>query len=157
MLGGSNTMEGYFNCPAFESTQEQPPSRPRVLSVSLIFWNGRNNIWNEFVMHTWFWRSLFQLVIFWPKLARVLWQNKRDKLWKVRTLNISPEGGRGRVLPIMSYLGRLRICHLGQWKGPKGPTFEFYGFIKSRKRSIFVIDSYLNANAFTAVKRDAKF
>ena len=31
---------------------------------------------------------------------------------------------------------------------------EFYGFIKSRKRSIFVFDSYLNDSAFTAVKRD---
>ena len=39
----------------------------------------------------------------------------------------------------------------------KGQTDEFYGFIKSRKRSIFVIDSYLNDSAFTAVKRDAKF
>ena len=27
-------------------------------------------------------------------------------------------------------------------KGPKGPTDELYGFIKSRKGSIFVIDSY---------------
>ena len=34
---------------------------------------------------------------------------------------------------------------------------SFYGFIKSRKRSIFVIDSYLKDSAFTAVKRDAKF
>ena len=34
---------------------------------------------------------------------------------------------------------------------------SFYGFIKSRKRSIFVIDSYLNDSVFTAVKRDAKF
>ena len=50
------------------------------------------------------------------------------------------------------------ICHLGLWKSPKGPTDEFYGFIKSpRKRSIFVIDSYLNGNAYTAVKRDAMF
>ena len=32
-----------------------------------------------------------------------------------------------------------------------------YGFIKLSKRSIFVIDSYLNGSAFTAVKRDAKF
>ena len=45
----------------------------------------------------------------------------------------------------------------GSVKRPKGLTDEFYGFIKSRKRSIFVIDSYLNNNAFTAVKRDAKF
>ena len=43
----------------------------------------------------------------------------------------------------------------GLW--PKGLTDEFYGFIKSRKRSIFVIDSYLKDSAFTAVKRDAKF
>ena len=34
---------------------------------------------------------------------------------------------------------------------------EFYGFIKLRKRSIFVIDSYLKDSAFTAVKRDVKF
>ena len=34
---------------------------------------------------------------------------------------------------------------------------EFYGFIKSRKSSMCVIDSYLKDSAFTAVKRDAKF
>ena len=45
----------------------------------------------------------------------------------------------------------------GSVKGSKGQTDEFYGFIKSRKRSIFVIDSYLKDSAFTAVKRDAKF
>ena len=33
----------------------------------------------------------------------------------------------------------------------------FYGFIKSRKRSIFVINSYLNDSAFTADKRVTKF
>ena len=43
------------------------------------------------------------------------------------------------------------------WKGPKGRTNEFYGFIKSGKPSIFAIDSYLNDNVFTAVKSDAKF
>ena len=42
-------------------------------------------------------------------------------------------------------------------KGPKGLTDEFYGFIKSRERSIFVVDSYLKDSAFTAVKRDVKF
>ena len=41
--------------------------------------------------------------------------------------------------------------------GSKGLPDEFYGFIKLRKRSIFVIDSYLNGSAFTALKRDAKF
>ena len=43
-------------------------------------------------------------------------------------------------------------------KASKGLTDEFYGFIKLRQRSIFVIDSYLSDSAsFTAVKRDAKF
>ena len=45
----------------------------------------------------------------------------------------------------------------GSVKGPKGLTDEFYGFIKSRKLSIIMIDSYLNKSAFTAVKKDAKF
>ena len=40
--------------------------------------------------------------------------------------------------------------------GPKGLTDEFHGFKKSRKRSIFMIDSYLKDSAFIAVKRDAK-
>ena len=47
-----------------------------------------------------------------------------------------------------------------QWplkKGPKGLTDEFYGFKKSRKRSIFVIDSYLKDSTFKAVKSDVKF
>ena len=30
------------------------------------------------------------------------------------------------------------ICHLGQWNGPKGRTNEFYGFIKSGKRSMIL-------------------
>ena len=45
----------------------------------------------------------------------------------------------------------------GSVKGPKGRTAEFYGFIKSRKRSIFVIANHINDGTFTAVKRDAKF
>ena len=53
-------------------------------------------------------------------------------------------------------MGR-EICQLGLCKGPKHElTDEFYGFIKSRKRSIVVIDSYLKDSAFTAVKRDAR-
>ena len=55
------------------------------------------------------------------------------------------------------YMKRWGNLSFGSVKRPKGLTDEFYGFIKSRKRSIFVIDSYLNNNAFTAVKRDAKF
>ena len=46
---------------------------------------------------------------------------------------------------------------MGLWKRPKGLTDEFYGFIKSRKPSIFVIDSYLKDSALTGVKRDTKF
>ena len=83
-------------------------------------------------------------------------------------------GGGGRELLIMAYTERHRpkgvgillvevftrwsiwkgreICHLGPWKGPKRLTDECYGFITSGKRSIFVINSYLNDNAFTAVK-----
>ena len=34
---------------------------------------------------------------------------------------------------------------------------NFYGFIKSRKHSISVIDSHLKDSAFTAVKRVVKF
>ena len=34
---------------------------------------------------------------------------------------------------------------------------RFYGCIKSRKRSIFVINSYLNDSAYTADKRVTKF
>ena len=33
-------------------------------------------------------------------------------------------------------------------KGPKGRTDDFCGFIKSGKRSIIVLDSHLNDNAF---------
>ena len=46
----------------------------------------------------------------------------------------------------------IKVCERSD-----GLTDEFYGFIKSRKRSIFVIDSHLKDSAFTAVKRDAKF
>ena len=43
-------------------------------------------------------------------------------------------------------------------KGPKRPNrWILYGLIKSGKLPIFVINSYLNDNAFTAVKRDAQF
>ena len=42
-------------------------------------------------------------------------------------------------------------------RDPKGLTDEFYCFIKKRKRSTFVIDSYLKDSAFKAVvKEDAK-
>ena len=49
------------------------------------------------------------------------------------------------------------MCRLSLWKDPKGVTDEFYGFITSRKRFTFAVDSYLKDSAFTAVKRDAKF
>ena len=55
------------------------------------------------------------------------------------------------ILLVEVYIWRGReICHLGMLKGPKDQTDEFYVFIKSSKRSIFVVDSYLNDNAFTA-------
>ena len=46
---------------------------------------------------------------------------------------------------------------MGLLKGEKGLTDGFYGFIKSRKRSIFVIANDITDGAFTAVKRNAKF
>ena len=46
------------------------------------------------------------------------------------------------------------VCYRAQ---RLGLTDQFYGFIKSRKRYIFAIDSYLKYSAFTAVKRDAAF
>ena len=49
------------------------------------------------------------------------------------------------------------ICHLGLRKYPKGLIDEFYGFINSKKPSIFVIDSYLKDSVFKPVKSDAKF
>ena len=53
---------------------------------------------------------------------------------------------------------RVRKSLIWVVKGPIGLTDEFYGSImKSRKRSIFVTDSYLNDSAFTAVKKDEKF
>ena len=51
---------------------------------------------------------------------------------------------------------RVGNLSFGSVKAPKGLTDEFYGFKKSRKRSIFVIDSYLKASTFTAVTRDAR-
>ena len=53
----------------------------------------------------------------------------------------------------MKYIKGLGNLSFGSVKGPKGLTDEFYGFIESRKRSIFVIED----GTFTAVKRDAKF
>ena len=46
---------------------------------------------------------------------------------------------------------------MGLGKSSKGLTDEFYGFIKSRERSIFVTNSYVKDIAFTAVKRGVKF
>ena len=52
---------------------------------------------------------------------------------------------------------RVGNLSFGSVKGPKGLTDGFYGFIKSRKRSIFVIDSHSNDSTFAAIKRNAKF
>ena len=74
-----------------------------------------------------------------------------------------PERGtffRLRVLGILHVevykrVGKSGVC--GLWEGPEGLTDELYDFIKSRKRSIFMIGSYLKDSSFTAVKKDAKF
>ena len=54
---------------------------------------------------------------------------------------------------------RVGNLSFGSVKGPKikGLTDEVYGFIKSRKRSIFVIVSCLKDSAFKAVQRNGKF
>ena len=51
---------------------------------------------------------------------------------------------------------RVGNLSFGSVKAPKGLTDEFYGFKKSRKRSIFVIGSYLKDTTSTAVTRDAR-
>ena len=43
---------------------------------------------------------------------------------------------RGIFFRLQVYKRGGGICHLGLWKGPKGRTDEFYGFIKTGKRSI---------------------
>ena len=50
------------------------------------------------------------------------------------------------------YISVIWVC-----ERDKGLTDEFYSLIKSKKRSFFVIDSYLKDSVFTAVKRDTKF
>ena len=52
----------------------------------------------------------------------------------------------------------IRVGNLsfGSVKAPKGLTDEFCGFKKLRKRSIFVIGSYLKDSTFTAVTRDVR-
>ena len=57
----------------------------------------------------------------------------------------------------LKYMKGWGNLSFGSVKGPKGLIDEFFGFIKSRKRSIFVIDSYLNDSTFTSVRRDVKF
>ena len=49
----------------------------------------------------------------------------------------------------MKYIKGKRNLSFGSVKGPERA--------KTRKRSLFVIDSYLKDSAFTAVKRDARF
>ena len=89
-------------------------------------------------------------------------------------------GGGERKLPMIASTGRLRPkgvpfsglkvyervgillvdvyirvgdLSFGSVKVPKGLTDEFYGFKKSRKRSIFVIDSYLKDSTLSSYKR----
>ena len=57
----------------------------------------------------------------------------------------------------MEYIKGEGNLSFGSVKGPEGLADEFYGFVKSKKCSIVVIDSYVKDSAFTAVKRDTKF
>ena len=67
-------------------------------------------------------------------------------IWKGRDFNF--------LMEVYERVGKsvIWVCERAQ-----RANRSFYGFIKSRKRSIFVIDSYLNDSVFTAIKRDAKF
>ena len=56
------------------------------------------------------------------------------------------------ILVVEVYEKGREICQFRSVKGPKGLTDKFYGFIKWRKRSIFVIDSYLNDSALKQLK-----
>ena len=80
------------------------------------------------------------------------------------------EGGGGRGTPYNGLYGgappergrnftrwKNERIGMGLWKGLKGLTDKFRGFIKLRKRSIFAIDSYFKCSSFTAIKMDAKF
>ena len=55
---------------------------------------------------------------------------------------------KGRDFTRCSIWKGREIYHLSLLKGPKGLTDEFYGFTKSRKRSIFVIANDINDGAF---------
>ena len=108
--------------------------------------------------------------------------NQREDTRRRCSKSFTPGGGNSQWWPIRGgsaqkrYIFRLQVyervrislvevykrvgksgCHLGLWKAPKGVTDGFYGFIKLRKRSIFVIGCYLKDSALRAFKRDAKF
>ena len=70
----------------------------------------------------------------------------------MKRVGISLVGAYERVGNLMFGKSVIWVC-----ERDKGLTDEFYSFIKSKERSIFVIDSYLKDSAFTAVQRDTKF
>ena len=72
--------------------------------------------------------------LWWPirgGTARKGFLSQASRIWKCRDFT-SWSMWKGR-----------EICHLSLWKGPKGLIDKFDGFIKSRKRSIFVTDSHI--------------
>ena len=76
--------------------------------------------------------------------------------FKIREMGLLPimtPPERGTFFRIQVHEREKILLSIGSLKGPKDRTDEFYGFIKSGKRSIFVIDSYLNDNAFTGVPK----
>ena len=82
--------------------------------------------------------------------ARLRQKEERGTFFKVQVHE--------RVGILLVEYEREENLSFGSVKGPIGLTDEFYGsMMKSRKRSIFVTDSYLNDSAFTAVKKDEKF
>ena len=86
------------------------------------------------------------------------WETPYDSLYG----EAPPERGTLFRLKVYERVGILlvdvyiRVGNLsfGSVKAPKRLTDEFYGFKKSRKRSVFVIDSYLKDS--TAVTREVR-
>ena len=80
------------------------------------------------------------------------------------TGRLLPKGGplcgfrymKGQGFYSLKYMKGQENLSLGSVKGLKGRTDEFYGVIKQGKRSICVIDSYLNDNAFRSSLKGCK-
>ena len=81
------------------------------------------------------------------KLGKFLFRRGYYLCWPVR----GGSARKGYLFQASGLWKGRKIRHLGLWKYPKGLIDEFYGFIHSKKPSIFVIDSYLKDSVFKPV------